>query len=188
MSISIYQRRIVQPKYSYWNHVLGWLLIVLLLNEFIVHTWQQIQNEQSSLNNQEEIEFNYRQGDVHHIVKRKLKLGRGFGGGKKVKSKPSSNPYPKQPSYNPHYGASAPAYPKQPAYNPHYGGGSMGSAGAGYPKQPSHNPAYPSHSYSGNPAGPPPAYPGLGNNKPAYPQQTHIPHYPAPSNNYPGCK
>ncbi|KPM02273.1 hypothetical protein QR98_0006820, partial [Sarcoptes scabiei] len=128
----------------------------------------------SKQSQEEKIVFNYKQGDEHHIVKRKLKLGRIGGFGKKQKSpKPSNHgsPYPKQPSYNPAYGGhGANQYPKQPPSNPYMHGS--------------------------NPVGAPPPYPGLGNNRnypnhgfnqppPRYPQQQYPQHYPAPPPQYP---
>mgnify|MGYP007084019822 FL=1 len=179
-------------KWFHWNHF-AYLLVLLLINEMIVETWQQIQYEHPDSASQpmEQVEFNYHQGDEHHIVKRKLKMKSILGGGrsksKQSRPKPQSNPYPKQPAHNPAYssGSSSNPYPKQPAYNPSYP--------AGPP------PAYPGSSHhSGYPAGPPPPYPGLNSGGSAggrgYLQQSNYPRYPQQSasypaqNPYPGCK
>ena len=158
------------------KHITKYLFISLIISEFLIdHTFGQLDNEtshqqhlqqnyQNNINqndNTKEFQVNYQQlkDKPHHIVKRKSKGGFGFGKkGKssKPKSKPvqNSNPYPKQPAYNPNY-------------NPH---GQMGPPPP-YPGMSNNRPSYP--------AGAPPPYPGTGlghNNYPSY----HQPNYNYP--------
>lgn len=190
MSSSITKLR----RWFHLNHFV-YIFTLLLVNEMIVETWQQIQFEHpDSASQYEQVKFNYHQGDEHHIVKRKLKMKSIMGGKSRSrpKPKPQSNPYPKQPSHNPAYssGSSNP-YPKQPSHNPNYPAGpppaypgsSHSGHSAGAP------PPYPGSSHSGYPAGPPPPYPGSSSGH-GYPQQSNYPRYPQQSaqNPYPGCK
>ena len=189
----MYSTKLRRQRWSfhrYYHPFICSLLIFLLINEMIIDSLQQFDGYPNNNNDDdndairqqnEQFQFNYQQGDQHHIVKRKLKMKSIFGGKSKSKPKPrpssSSNPYPRQPSHNPNYPGSASGsnpYPKQPAYNPNYPGSS-----------------------SGHPVGPPPPYPGLntgrGGGAAGYPQQSasNYPRYPqqsAQNPSYPGCK
>lgn len=145
--------------------VISTVLLTLLVGEMVSDTYAQVmstvyQTQQEVLSKPSDDQI-FMSQQPHHLVKRKSKGGRGFGFGRsksKPKTKPQSSSYPKQPAYNPNYGAA-------------------GSAGHGpppaYPGGASNKPAYPQQQYPGGHNVPPPAYPGGG-------------HMPPPA--YPGCK
>lgn len=181
-------------------------LLLMVISELLVNLFavEVIQPDAFQYDDRQE------SASVHHIVKRKSKIGRGFGFGKSKpkSSKPAS--YPRQPasSYPRQHGgypSQSGGYPAQPAYNPHYNPSAPNSgymngpppaypkqqhapgAASSYPRQPAYNPNYNPSAPNVGHMGPPPPYPGQGGfNNPF--SGSHGSSYPSyPQQGY-GCK
>lgn len=128
-----------------------YLIVIMLFGDLLIETIGEANiNKSNSELDREILHHDFEANDEtihHHIVKRKSKIGRGFGFGKK-KPKPNKSSYPKQPGSD--------TYPRQPAYNPNYNPGYMSGSNMGPP------PAYPGLNKQSFPGGHAPQYPQPG--------------------------